>query len=370
MSAIDRIRLPQPVIWTPLLGLVRSLVALGGLITVAFTREDFLFRPVSGVGTYPLCTHVDQAGLFCLVRDDLAFGRIICIAVLILVISGFLPQVTSVLHAWVAFSIASSISIPERGDQIAAILALLLVPICLGDPRVNHWMPGRRGTRLIGVRTGAAVVFLVAAKVQVAVLYFYSGAGKLFQTEWAEGTALYYIGQGFFGSSGLFLQLIVFVTSIPLALFVLTWGTMALEIALAALPLLRGRLRVAVALLGAALHLGIIVFIGLWSFQITMFGALILLAVPLVARPYSEGATFGSLLPARAKRMRSHTQPHGESSRSAPVTHAPSPSDTGRQSAASAPSASATDSLAIPPSGDSIHRSAGAAEAVSGPPPR
>jgi antimicrobial peptide system SdpB family protein len=290
--------LPEPVLWSPFLGLARTLIALGNLITVLFTSTDFLFRPVAGLGSYPLCTHADRVGLFCALRTDLDAARVVAVLVLIAVIVGFLPQVTSLLHAWVAFSISSSISIPEGGDQIATIMALLLVPVCLTDPRLNHWSAARAGDRARPWRVGFAVTFAVAIKLQLSVLYFYSGAGKLFVTEWAEGTALYYIVQGFFGASGLPRVVLLEVAGTPVGAAALTWGTMLLELGLAAILLTRGRLRLVLALAGAALHLGIIVAIGLWSFQITMLGGLLLLALPFDSPAHRPGATLrGVLLP-------------------------------------------------------------------------
>ena len=290
--------LPEPALWSPFLGLARTLIALGNLITVLFTSSDFLFRPVAGLGSYPLCTHADRVGLFCALRTDLDAARVVAVLVLVAVIVGFLPQVTSLLHAWVAFSISSSISIPEGGDQIATIMALLLVPVCLTDPRLNHWSAAKVGVRARPWRIGFAVTFVVAIKLQLSVLYFYSGAGKLFVTEWAEGTALYYIVQGFFGASGLPRMVLLEVAGTPVGAAALTWGTMLLELGLAAILLTRGRLRLVLALAGVALHLGIIVAIGLWSFQITMLGGLLLLALPFDSPAYRSGATLrGVLLP-------------------------------------------------------------------------
>jgi antimicrobial peptide system SdpB family protein len=280
---------PDAVIWSPVVGLARTLVALGGLITVLLTPTDYLFRPVAGLGSYPLCTNLDQVGVFCLMREDLPLAQGICALILVAVISGFLPQITSLLHLWVAFSISSSISIPEGGDQIATIIALLLVPICVTDPRMNHWSRARTARRLYEPRAGFALVFLIGIKLQLTVLYFYSAAGKLFVTEWAEGTALYYIGQGFFGASGLPLWVITTISSTALGAAALTWGTIALELALAATLLTRGRARLLIAIAGVALHLGIIVFIGLWSFQIIMIGGLVLLATPIRSPAFTDG---------------------------------------------------------------------------------
>lgn len=70
------------------------------------------------MGSYPLCRGVESLGLFCVMpREQLGLAKVLGIIILLLVISGPLPQLTGILHAWVAFSVATGISIPDGGDQ-------------------------------------------------------------------------------------------------------------------------------------------------------------------------------------------------------------------------------------------------------------
>ena len=59
------------------------------------------------------------------------------------------------------------------------------------------------------------------------------------------------------------------------------WGTIALELALAASLMAKLRYRMVLLGLGIMLHFGILVFMGLTSFAVTMWGALFFLLWPL-----------------------------------------------------------------------------------------
>lgn len=278
-----------PIVWSPLVGLVRTLTAVGTLITLCFTSTDALFRPVAGQGEYPQCASVNSLGIFCLGNDQLSLMKFICILALLLVISGFLPQVTGVLHFWVAFSVNNAIAIPDGGDQIASNIALLLIPLTLTDPRVSHWQRTRVPRWGAEFRMGIGTATLVALKAQIVVLYFYSATGKMYQQEWAEGSVMYYVFNGPFGPSGLMAVIGTWIVSIPVLAFFVAWGVLLLEIMLSIAPATPRRWRLYIFVLGVSLHVGMALFMGLWSFEIVMIGAALLVTLPLKSRPYTEG---------------------------------------------------------------------------------
>ncbi|MFJ4285907.1 sporulation-delaying protein SdpB family protein [Paenarthrobacter nicotinovorans] len=283
-------RITLPLVWSPFIGVLRSILALGTLLTLIFTSNDALFRPVLGVGSYPLCRGVESLGLFCVMpREQLGLAKVLGIIILLLVISGPLPQLTGILHAWVAFSVATGISIPDGGDQITSNLTLLLAPICLTDPRLSHWSGPRLGSLCTSSRAGIAAAFLVAMKVQVSILYFYSMTGKMFQPEWAEGSALYYIGSGFFGPSGALKDAFALLTDNPVISLAMSWGALLIELLLAVTLLTPVKYRLVLFVLGVSLHTGIALFLGIWSFQVAMLAALLLLTVPATSPVYATG---------------------------------------------------------------------------------
>ena len=160
------------------------------------------------------------------------------------------------------------------------MLTLLLLPVCLADPRRWHWdeppAPPRSSWTTIAVMIAWAGLLLV--RLQVAGIYFHAAIGKLFVYEWQDGTALYYWFQHPYFGLVPWLRPLVFPLLVNrYTVAALTWGVVALEIFLTmGLVATRPIKRILLAL-GVALHLGIMVVHGLASFSIVMCAALILL---------------------------------------------------------------------------------------------
>lgn len=277
-------RIPVP--WSNVYGLARTLIALGTAGTLIFSSTSTLFRPVALLGEAPTCQGMTSGGIFCLAPDGgLTAARWLCVAVLLLVASGWRPRWTAPLHAWVSFSVFTGIAIGDGGDQVAMVLSLLLTLPALGDPRRWHWqrLPAaaaeqRRAWALAG--TGA----LVLLRVQMSFLYFQACVSKLPHTEWADGTAMWYWGTSVaFGPPGWLRPVVEPLLALPLGVALLTWTPLFIEISLAACLLLRQRWRWYLLAAGVGFHLSIALMMGLWSFAFAMWGGLVLLCAPLGA---------------------------------------------------------------------------------------
>ncbi|MFD6532732.1 sporulation-delaying protein SdpB family protein [Streptomyces sp. NPDC060184] len=273
-----------PVPWTNVYGLARTLLALGTLGTLAFSSTSTLFRPVATQGYYPICKATMRAGVFCLAPGNgLTAARWLCVAVLLVVASGWRPRWTALPHAWVSFSVFTEIAIPDGGDQITAVLSALLALTALGDPRRWHWQrlpEGAAAPRRRAVLLGATG--LVLARVQMSFLYFQSCVAKLPHAEWADGTAMWYWGHSLmFGAPGPLRPLVDPVLASTAGVALLTWIPLAIEISLAASLLLAQRWRWRVFAAGVLFHLSIAVMMGLWSFALAMIGGLVILCFPL-----------------------------------------------------------------------------------------
>lgn len=275
--------------WTPFLALIRFGLALSTFTTLVTTPSPYLFRPVRGIGDAPTCNPgIRSLGAFCIGDHSwLPWIQVACIAVLLLVMSGMLPQVTCLLHCWVAFSVASGIATPDGGDQAAVFLTFLLIPWCVTDPRLNQWRPPKKA-HLGRNRVAIAVAAIITIKVQVCIIYFQSASGKVGEDSWQDGSALFYIGSGMFGPSGMLRVLYDGLFSVSAVSLAMTWSVILLEFLLGLYLLLSKSTRSWVALLGLLMHLGIALFLGIVSFQIVMIGALALLATPLSSSVYSE----------------------------------------------------------------------------------
>lgn len=275
--------------WTNVYGLARTLLALSTLSTLLFSSSTSLFRPASGVPDFPHCGGLAHASLFCLVpTDHLWLGRLIAILLLLVVASGWRPQVTAIPHWWVAVSFQASSIIPDGGDQLNAILTLLILPIALSDRRRWHWAAPPRPPAELDRAHRYAVIALAAwsaalvIRIQVAGVYFQSSVAKLGVEEWADGTALFYwLRDPLFGAPGWIAGPVQAITANPVGVLALTWGALVIEFALVLGLVAKRRVRPYLLAASVTLHLSIATLMGLWSFSIVMFAALTLYLRPL-----------------------------------------------------------------------------------------
>jgi len=289
--------------WTNVYGVARTVLALGTGSALLADPADLLFRPLGlGIGDVVHDVALLKLSLFALLSGEwLGVARWLAIGALAVVASGWRPRVTGVLHWWISASFAGSSVIVEGGDQIVAVLTLLLIPVTLTDPRRWHWQAphGRR------TGAGAELTSLVArsalgvARLQVAIVYFVSSTAKLSVPEWVNGTALYYwFLHPVFGLAQPLRGWIVPALGSPLLVTLATWGVIAFEALLVSGLLMERRWRPQLLRLGLLFHLGIVVVHGLMSFFFAMAGALV-----LYLRPVEETFAFPDRLRALAARI-------------------------------------------------------------------
>ncbi|MEM6275188.1 MAG: sporulation-delaying protein SdpB family protein [Myxococcota bacterium] len=264
-------------VFTNVYGLARSLIAFGSLTTLAFSSTEVLFSPLAGVPEAPQCTSpAVSLGLFCVMGERwLHEARLLGILVLLMTVAGWKPRFLGVLHAYVSLSMYMSLSIKDGGDQIASMLSLMLVPATLLDSRDWHWSAPPQAATL---PAALAYPWLLICRIQVSFLYWHASVGKLRETTWRNGTALYYIsksnmfGFAFPGSDWLLGNAVVVLS--------MTWGVLIAEALLSMGLLASADAKKGLLILGCLLHLGIALFMSLPSFSIVMFGALLLYLRP------------------------------------------------------------------------------------------
>jgi antimicrobial peptide system SdpB family protein len=270
--------------FTNVVGLGRSLLALGTLITLVFNPAYTLFGPTSDTTDVPNCANGAGIGLFC-VAPSIETGRWICIVILLFVLCGWFPRWTAIPHWWVAFSVHNNATIADGGDQAAAVITLLLVPFALCDGRMNHWQhvegaaslpEGRRARRFI------ARIALAAIGIQVAFIYFQAGVAKFGVTEWADGTALYYwLEDPGFGAPPWLKWFFDPILTHGLTVGLFTWSTALAEVALGVALFLPASYRRYLLWYAVAFHSGIAVVMGLVSFACSMIAADVLFLRPV-----------------------------------------------------------------------------------------
>jgi antimicrobial peptide system SdpB family protein len=274
--------------WTNVYGVARTLMAGATALTLALNGTSTLFRPLAGnPASPPFCqVFLQKTDIFCLMPHHLDVARWIAVSILLVVASGWRPRITGVLHWWVSMALQISASTVDGGDQCASVLTLLIVPITLMDDREWHWSarkPGKVGgweeiKRLVAISTSVAV------RLQVAGIYYHAAVGKLRVTEWSDGTAIYYwLTHPLFGLNKVFEPMVRPLLVSPIAVPMLTWGVIILELFLMMGIVATERVKKILLAAGILLHSAIMLFQGLGSFSLTMFGALI-----LFLRPFDE----------------------------------------------------------------------------------
>jgi antimicrobial peptide system SdpB family protein len=302
---VPRAARPAPATpWTNVYGLARSLLALGTLLTLLAHDTHELLRPLgTSVSQVVRGVFLARFSLYAILPETyLEAGRWFSIAVLLLVISGWRPRVTGVLHWWVCASYSAAAVLVDGGDQVTAVLTLLLIPVTLTDGRTWHWSPARPAsspssssssagageTARVGVPRLIALSVMLVIRLQVSIIYFQSGVAKLEVPEWANGTALYYwFTHPVYGLSPWRERLFMPLLTNPLGVTLATWGVMAFEVMLFTALVMNRTWWKYLLPLGIAFHFGIVVVHGLVSFFFAMAGALV-----LYLRPWDEEFRF------------------------------------------------------------------------------
>lgn len=263
------------------LGLFRSLLALSTLLTLAFNSTHVLFRPSAGTTASPSCIGLGKWSLFCITEPShLEIARLIAMFILFLVIIGFLPKLISLLHWWVGFSLQVSATTIDGGEQVVAVLTLLILPLCWTDRRKNHWLESNKEDdgQLLGLI--CAKIFYVFMRFQISIIYFQSAVAKMYVSEWNNGTALYYwFSDPMFGVPKLLydiLKPVIYSSEIV----IITWLVILLEMMIALGLLLSNKMKTYLLLVGIAFHMCIGVFLGIYSFALAMIAALLIYLYP------------------------------------------------------------------------------------------
>lgn len=298
--------------WTNVYGVARTLLALGTLGTLLFSHSSSLFRPAAGRPDVRRCDGFSEISLFCqLPADRLEWARWIAIAILLVVASGWRPRITGLLHWWVAVSVTSSAVLIDGGDHVTTIFTLLLLPVTLTDRRKWHWERGVAEAPLSERATALRLIALsalVAARIQLAIVYFHAAVAKIPVEEWANGTAVYYwFTDPAMGMADWMRPVLLPVLANPIGVSLLTWGPMLLEVVLFMGLTMDRRWWKYLLIAGIGFHGGIALVHGLVSFWFAMSGALI-----LYLRPADQPFPLPHAPPALARRSSAAPAPAAE----------------------------------------------------------
>lgn len=270
--------------YTDVLGLSRSLIALGTLLTLLTNSSNILMQKMN-TGEYlnPLINPIADINKF---NFFLLFGieqfdlmRYLAILLLLLVISGYFIKVTSIFHWWISISFFLSSSVIDGGDQIASILSFLLIPICLTDERKNHWSyikPYSKPKNIVGI------VAVNLIRLQIAIIYFHAAIGKFDIPEWRNGTAIYYwFNHSFFGMPEYLADPMNYILSNKWIVSILTYSVLMGEVILFLCLTASKKMRKYIFPFAVLFHFLIIIYHGIFSFFFSIVGGLIIYLLPI-----------------------------------------------------------------------------------------
>jgi antimicrobial peptide system SdpB family protein len=265
------------------LGLGRSLIALSNLITLIFTSSDELF-PIDVFKNQQILDENERWNIFYIFGfENLNWSYLFSIVILVITISGYLPQIICFFHAWISYSILKGGFITEGGDQIAAILSLLLIPICIFDQRINHW----HNVPFFKYNKSKYIHFfcyscLIIIQIQMAILYLDAGIEKMKVPEWIDGTATYYwFNNNVFGAPNWMQVFFGGIFKSYLITPIITWSVMIIEILLFAAFFMNQNMKKNMFLLGLSFHFLIFLTHGLPAFGFAMAGGLVIYLLPI-----------------------------------------------------------------------------------------
>lgn len=277
------LQLQEKYVFTNRYGLARSIIAFGNLISFAFTSPADFFPRIAFTAGMSKDRLIPN--LFHLMGyENLELSFYISMFVMAWVISGYLPQITGILHAWVVYSFFTGALLVEGGDQIAQIITILLIPVTLLDKRINHWHTKEYlHYRRSGFVEYICYSFTVIIRIQMAIVYLIAGGGKMKSDDWMNGGAFYYwFDHVPFGASGIIKTIFYPLVSNQYIVPLITWGAIGLEcILFAALFMEDERKKRLLFWLGVSFHLMIVLIHGLVSFYFSMLGGLILYLLPI-----------------------------------------------------------------------------------------
>lgn len=281
---ISLINFRVPELHTNAYGFARSLLALSTLLTLLFNDTNILFAESVEL-TPPTCQGLSQISIFCLLKPNLEVARWISIFILLIIISGWRPKLTSIFHWWIAFSLNSTALILDGGDQVATVLTLLLLPLALTDSRKWVWSINKKPIdNHFTTETSSFISFagLLLIKVQVAVIYFDASIEKFKVDEWLNGTALYYWFTNTYMGATESIKYILnpFITNY-ITTPILTWSVLLFEMILFLAVVMETKYRKKIMIVGILFHFVIALIHGLFPFFLSMAGALILYLWPL-----------------------------------------------------------------------------------------
>jgi len=282
MAAIDPLvnYFYRPVRYGLVLGVARSLLAFGTFLTLIANDGHLLFKTQVKPFLDNQLIPINFVNVFLLTPDRyIGYAKLGACVVLLLVMSGWRPRITCLLHWYIAACFLNAAVDVDGGDQITSNLTLWLIPIGLLDNRKWHW-DSEAATPLteFGAARNIFINFnFLAIRLQMAVIYLHAAIGKFTVPEWINGSAIYYWSRHpEFGLGETEFRLLRGLFRSGALLFCLNWLILITELLLFTGLVMDRKYYKKLFILGFSFHFMIIWMHGLVSFFFAMTGGLTL----------------------------------------------------------------------------------------------
>lgn len=256
-----------------LTGASRSILALGTFLTlIATPRQQLFFRSPNYPRGVSCLEEARTLSLYCL-QDPYSgqIAYIISIVVLLTVMVGAMPWLTSILHFWVAWSFVKSVPVIDGGDQVAVALTGLFVIFHFGDLRSHHWKIRDDYSTQPAIFRIIWWSALALFSIQGLVIYAHAFIGKLSVPEWSNGTSVWYwLNDPTFTPPQPIKFMLLQLSNSWIGTVLLNYGVLAVEALLAFAITFSSRNKMRMSVIGIMLHFIFAITFGLWSFMYSM----------------------------------------------------------------------------------------------------
>lgn len=222
-----------------------------------------------------------QYNFFSLGEASMEVNKFIAVILMALVVIGWKPRITCLLHTWIALSFVQIASTPDGGDQVGSLFSILLLPICLTDNRNWHWgKDDTNRTKSFYAKSLCISTFRII-RIQVSVIYLHAATSKFRVNEWLNGTAIWYwFKDPIFGYNEFMNPIFYPILDNPYLISFTTWLVLAIELFLFMGLMTDKKYWGYLLAIGICFHFMILIIHGLFSFFCSMAGALILYLKP------------------------------------------------------------------------------------------
>lgn len=262
------------------LGLGRSFIALGTLLTLLLNDSHVLFKTSMKPDFSEQLIPINAINIFLLFPDKyIVIAKIIACIILFVVAIGWRPRFTCIPHYYISACFLNAALDIDGGDQITSNLSLLLIPVLFFDSRVWHWSTSNipKLNETVLAKNIFTNVCLLVIRLQMSVIYLHAFIGKLSIPEWTNGSSIYYWAHHpMFGTANGVIYLFDIFLKNKYILFFMTWSVLILEFILAIGLFLNRKHYKYLFIMGCLFHFSIIIVHGLFSFFFAMTGGLIL----------------------------------------------------------------------------------------------